>query len=98
MKIGLFHLFKLSSNSLPKPSRGRYFPVGESTQRPQRGERISIFLSPLWNPTHFKKRQRMGPAPSFDEPPDYGSNLMDGNRINYGSFGLIRNFKEVLYN
>ena len=25
----------------------------EKYQRPQRGERISIFLSPLWNPTHF---------------------------------------------
>ena len=31
----------------------------------------------------------MGPAPSFDEPPGYGSILIDRTRIDYGSFGLV---------
>ena len=28
-------------------------------------------------------------APSFDEPPGYGNNLIDRTRIDYGSFGLV---------
>ena len=42
--------------------------------------------------THPTNDKEGGQPPSFDEPPGYGSNLIDGTRIDYGSFGLARNF------